>query len=120
MSQAVINYESKTPPAPMRMLGLLSKGAWAVTDQALFAGSNFILNIVLARWLTPDGYGAFGVAFAVFLLLGTLHTSLLTEPMIVFGAGRFRDRAAQYLGLLLYGHMIFALPCSLLLAVASV
>ena len=37
----------------------------ALADQALFAGSNFILNIVLARWLSPNDYGAFGVAFSM-------------------------------------------------------
>jgi O-antigen/teichoic acid export membrane protein len=104
---------------PSGMLRLLGKGFWAILDQALFAGSNFILNIVLARWLSESEYGAFGVAFSVFLLVGTLHTSLLTEPMMVFGSGRYRDRTAKYLGALLYGNLGFAIPCALLLALSA-
>jgi O-antigen/teichoic acid export membrane protein len=111
------------PPLPKSggMMKLMGKGAWAITDQALFAGSNFIMNIVLARpaWLSEHAYGAFSVAFAVFLLIGTVHTSLLTEPMIVFGSGRYREKNSEYLGLLIYGHLAFVLPCSVILLITG-
>ncbi len=87
--------------------GLLNRGAWAVADQALFAISNFILNIVLARWLTPVDYGAFSTAYAVFLLVGTLHGALIVEPMLVFGSGRYKTRKSCYLEVLLSGHWLF-------------
>ena len=72
------------------------KGLWAVTDQGLFAVTNFTVSVLLARWLTPSDYGAFAVAFSVLLLMGTVHTALLTEPMLVLGPSRFRDRTAAY------------------------
>jgi O-antigen/teichoic acid export membrane protein len=96
-----------------------SRGFWAVTDQALFALSNFALNILLARWLVPEEYGAFAVAYTVFLLLGTLHTGILTEPMQVFGPGKHKDRFGHYLYVLLKGHMTFGLLGSLLFAIAA-
>lgn len=93
------------------------KGFWAVADQGLFATSNFVLNVLLARWLTPTEYGAFGMAFAVYLLLGSLHSAALVEPMLVFGAGRYKDRLAEYLGALIYGHFGFvSLGSAVLLA----
>jgi len=49
-----------------KVLHWTGKGGLAVVDQALFAGSNFLLSILLARWLTPAEYGAFAVADAVF------------------------------------------------------
>jgi O-antigen/teichoic acid export membrane protein len=96
----------------------LGKGFWAVADQGLFAASNFVLSVLLARWLSPQDYGAFAAAFAVFLFVGTLHTGLLTEPMLVFGSGRYKERLSEYLGTLLYGHAVFGLlsGCALLLA----
>lgn len=97
----------------------LKKGSWTILDQALFAGSNFVLNILLVRWLTPEAYGAFAVGFTVFLLLGALHTGLLTEPMLVFGPTRFTRHWAAYLALLLRGHLLFALACGLGLALAG-
>jgi O-antigen/teichoic acid export membrane protein len=83
------------------------RGFWAVTDQALFAGTNFLVNILLARWLEPAAYGAFSVAFSLFLLLGTLHTALWTEPMLVYGSGRFRASFRAYQGALLRDHWRF-------------
>jgi O-antigen/teichoic acid export membrane protein len=97
----------------------LGKGFWAVTDQGLFASTNFVLNVLLTRWLTPQDYGVFTVAFAVFLFFGTFHTALLTEPMLILGPGRYRGRLSEYLDTLLYGHFGFATLCSLLLLLAG-
>ena len=76
--------------------GRLSKGLWAVTDQGLFALSNFSVSVLLGRWLPQHDYGAFAVAFSVLLLMGTVHTAALTEPMLVFGPSRYRERTAAY------------------------
>jgi O-antigen/teichoic acid export membrane protein len=85
----------------------------------LFATSNFVLNILLARWLTPEEYGAFSTAFAVFLLVGGLHTATLTEPMLVFGPGKYKGRLSEYLGALIYGHLGFAALGSFALLLAG-
>ena len=78
-----------------------------MTDQALFAGANFLVSILLARWLEPAAYGAFSLAYAIFLLLGTVHTGLWTEPMLVYGSGRFREIFAAYQQVLLRYHWRF-------------
>lgn len=90
------------------------RGFWAVTDQALFAGANFLVSILLARWLEPAEYGAFSLAYAVFLLLGTLHTGLWTEPMLVYGSGRFRESFTSYQRILLRFHWRFGGAASLI------
>jgi O-antigen/teichoic acid export membrane protein len=95
------------------------KGIWAVTDQGLFATANFVLNVLLARWLTPQDYGVFTVAFAVFLFFGTFHTALLIEPMLILGPGRYRDRLSEYLDILLYGNCGLAALGSLMLLLAG-
>jgi O-antigen/teichoic acid export membrane protein len=97
----------------------MTKGFWAVLDQGLFAASNFVLNVLLARWLSPSDYGAFSIAFAVFLLIASLHTATLCEPMLVFGSGKYRNRLSEYLGILVYGNMGFAALGSLALLLAS-
>ena len=95
------------------------KGFWAVADQALFSSSNFVLSLLLARWLLPEDYGIFTVAFTVCVFVGVLHSSLLTEPMMVFGPGRYENRLTEYVRVLLYGHVAFVLLSSLLLLAAS-
>jgi O-antigen/teichoic acid export membrane protein len=77
----------------------------------LFALTNFVVSLLLARWLPAREYGGFAVAFSVLLLLGTVHTAVLTEPMLIFGPSRYRGRTASYLRLLTPLH--FALTAAL-------
>lgn len=90
--------------SPSGWFGWLRRGTAAIADQGLFAVANFVLNILLARWLSPRDYGGFSVAFASFLLLGTMHTALLTEPMLVFGSGRRSDDFGSYIRSLVHLH----------------
>ena len=88
---------------------LAEKGLWAVMDHGLVATSNFILNILLARWLIPVEYGAFSVAYTIFLFLSTFHSGMLSEPMLVFGPGKYKCRTRAYLRVLLLGNWIFGI-----------
>jgi O-antigen/teichoic acid export membrane protein len=100
----------------------LGGGFWAVVDQGFLVTSNFIISVLLARWLSPQDYGAFAVAYAILWILTNLHISMLTEPLAVFGPGRYKSRLSEYLGILLYGHVGFSVIAGmllLLLAMAS-
>jgi O-antigen/teichoic acid export membrane protein len=70
-------------------------------DQGLISGSNFLLTILLARWLTAEQYGAYALAFSIFLLLAASHESLVTEPMVVFGPSSYDHNRREYLGAVL-------------------
>src|ERR1700682_33424 len=61
----------------------------AILDQGLISGSNFLVGILLARWLSPAEYGAYAVAFSVLLLLLLVYQSAMLEPMTVFGASTY-------------------------------
>lgn len=87
----------------------VKKGSWALLDRGLVAGSNFILTILLARWLSASEYGAFAMALAGYALLSMFHTALFVDPLLVFGAGTYRRRFSKYFGTLLVGHATFAL-----------
>jgi O-antigen/teichoic acid export membrane protein len=97
----------------------IGRGAWAIADQALFALANVLLNVLLARWLTPVEYGAFAVGYSLFLFIGAFHTALLTEPLLVFGPGKYADQPRTYLSLLLRGHWMLTAAGSLLLIMAG-
>jgi O-antigen/teichoic acid export membrane protein len=81
-----------------------TKGVWAVLDQLLFAAANFGVNIFLARWLTPAEFGSFAIAFSIFFLVGSFHTALLAEPMLVFGSSKYRECITDYFHSLLRWH----------------
>jgi len=109
----------------IRELGFKSLFSWfrmgffAILDQGLFAGANFLMNILLARWFTPEQYGAFAIAFSVFLLVAAFHTAILTEPMMVFGAGKYSENFRKYLGMLIYGHLALMIPIGLIILAAA-
>jgi hypothetical protein len=79
----------------------VTKGGLAILDQGLISGSNFLIGILLARWLVPAQYGAFSLAFSVFLLLSYVYHSLLSEPQGVFSGSAYRHCLRGYLKALL-------------------
>jgi O-antigen/teichoic acid export membrane protein len=92
----------------------IRKGSWTLLDKGLFGLSNFVLNVLLARWLAPPDYGAFTLFYGLFWFVGSFHTALLIEPLLVFGPGHYKNRLPEYLGALLYAHAGLTLPASLL------
>lgn len=80
-----------------RLARLTVKGGTAILDQALFAGSNFLVSVLLARWLPVEQYGAFAVAYTSLQLLFALHASCTSEPLMVYGPGRFAAQQSHYL-----------------------
>ncbi len=56
-----------------------------MADQCVASGSNFAVGIVVARISGPTGLGAFALAYTVWILLTTLHRSLITDPMAIMG-----------------------------------
>jgi O-antigen/teichoic acid export membrane protein len=92
-----------------------AKGTLAILDQALFAGAQFVLNILLARWLAPAEYGAFAVAYSIFLLVSAVHSALLIEPMLIFGSGRYVEMRRSYLAIVLRGHWLLTIFASVVL-----
>ena len=44
----------------------IHKSVLAVMDQGLVSGSNFLIGVLLARWLAPEQFGAYALAFSLF------------------------------------------------------
>ena len=87
----------------------ITKGGLAILDQGLISGSNFLVSLLLARWLAQDQYGAFSVAFSVFLLLSYVYQSFLAEPQAVFSGSTYSKSLRGYLKTLLGMHLILTL-----------
>src|SRR5260370_40120814 len=80
-------------PAKLRVWGWRS--AMSLVDQGLTSGAGFAVNLLLARWLAPESYGAFAVAFAGFLFVSGFHNVLLLEPISVMGPLRYMGWASS-------------------------
>jgi O-antigen/teichoic acid export membrane protein len=102
-----------------RLLPWAHKGGLTIVDQGLISGSNFLVNILLARWLTPEQYGAYAIAFGIFILLSLVYQSLVLEPMSVFGGSTYQHKLREYFFSLLWIHTGLSLVIFLLFGASA-
>src|SRR5690349_22036042 len=101
-------------PKIRQRLRWLGKGFLALADQGLLSGSNFVVAILLARWLTRDEYGAYAMGFSIFILLYGFHNAFLLEPMSVFGPESYAGCLTAYVKRLLGFHFVLTAGLALL------
>lgn len=87
---------------------------WLITDQAVFALSNFAMNILFARWLSPVDYGLFAVSFTGYLFLTVIHWGAFLEPLLVLSAQIDPDRHRSYIVTLGLVHVLMVMVVSLI------
>lgn len=104
----------------MRLPSWLLKSSWSLLDQVSFAVANFGLNILLARNLSVAEYGMFSLVFSIYVLITTIHTALISEPMLVFGASRYSRELEKYLAILLRLQWIISIGIAIMLLMVAV
>lgn len=80
-----------------KFLPWMGKGGLALLDFGLYSGSNFLLGILLARWMAPEQYGAYALVFSIFILVTFLYQALLLEPLSVFSGTTYNKNLRGYL-----------------------
>lgn len=70
----------------MRRLGQLINrhrhANWALADQAVVSGNNFITGVLLARFLGPEVFGMFVLMQSVLLYVSSFQGALIFQPMM--------------------------------------
>jgi O-antigen/teichoic acid export membrane protein len=100
---AEVKVESERVPVLSRrfitekFLPWVAKGGLALLDFGLYSGSNFLLGILLARWMAPEQYGAYALVFSIFILVTFLYQALLLEPLSVFSGTTYSKNLRGYL-----------------------
>lgn len=72
--------------------GVAGRMRWGVVDQGLSSLTNFAIALAVARVSGPETFGAFSVAFVVYLLALSGSRSLVTEPLAVRFSSTIDDR----------------------------
>ncbi len=96
------------------------KSGLAVMDQGFFSGANFLFNVLLVRWLSAETYGAFSLAFAIYLFSTSFHNALILEPMSVFGTANYSRDIRSYLAKQIIIHAIVTGILGILMSVLGV
>jgi len=102
-----------------RALPILRKAFLALLAQGLISGMNFVLSVLLARWLLASQYGAYTLAFSVFLVVSSFHNALLLEPMAVLGPALYGKSLSGYVGKLIRVHFAIAIVLAIAIAIAG-
>ncbi len=84
--------------AAVRLLGRYSHINWALADQAMVSGVNFLTGILLARYLGIEAFGQFMLAWMLVLLVNTLQYALVIAPMMSIGPKQPEAETPGYYG----------------------
>ncbi|UEM07350.1 polysaccharide biosynthesis C-terminal domain-containing protein (plasmid) [Skermanella rosea] len=99
---------------PRRLLPFGSIGFWTLMDQGVVSLGTFIVNIVLARYLEPAGYGVFVLLYSSMLILQMANSALIFYPLSIRGAVAQPDEVAVLMGgaclLTALASLIYCLP----------
>src|SRR6267143_3658592 len=81
---------------------------WALDDQSMVSGANFLTGIVLARGLGIAGFGRFSLAWLVVLFVQSLQDNSIALPMMSIGPKQDEQQRPRYYGGVFFQQAIFA------------
>jgi O-antigen/teichoic acid export membrane protein len=83
-------------PETASLTRVFGRFSTAVSEQGLFAGGNFVLNLTMAATLPAVDYGAFVFAFTIFTIVAGLHNAVILEPATVLRTTLYDTQASHY------------------------
>lgn len=90
---------------------------WALFDQAMISGVNFLTGILLARFLGVEEFGRYVLAWTAVLTVNSVHQALIIQPMMSIGPQQPVDRRSAYYGAVLIQQLAYSIACLLLIMV---
>lgn len=94
MSSATIN--STRTASKSKSFGI-GNNVWALADQVLISGTNFVTMILLARGLnSAAAFGAFVLVHSILLFANSIQSALVTQPHNVLGVARHGADYVRY------------------------
>ena len=81
---------------------------WALADQMLVSGSNFVTSILLARVLGIAEFGRFTLAWMVILFVQSIQQAVINAPMMTIGPKQEPDERPAYFGSVFVQQIVFA------------
>lgn len=75
--------QTPSPTKASTIRGLAWAAAAGVLNQALSSGANFLVGAILVRQLSREAFGAWGLAFSVFLLALNVADAVVLVPLAV-------------------------------------
>jgi O-antigen/teichoic acid export membrane protein len=92
--------------------------AWALTDQAIVSATNFLTNVMLARFMGLREFGIFVLAWMSVLFVNSLQNALIVSPMMSIGPKQEEKDRPSYFGAVVFQEIVLVTFCFVLVFVA--
>lgn len=100
--------------------GVLKRGAWGLSDQALISVTNFVTMVLLARSLSPSAFGAFTIVYTGIFVASSVQSALLTTPQNILGATYEGAEYTRYTSSVAVGQVAFTVAMTAVALTAAV
>lgn len=87
---------------------------WALIDQALVSGTNFLVGILLVRYLGIEQYGQFVLAWMIVQFVMSVQNALIVSPMLSIAPKLADGERTEYLSATIVLQVVLALVCATL------
>ena len=105
--------------AVARLFSRYSQINWALADQAVISGVNFLTGILLARYLGLEGFGQFTLAWMAVLFVNALQHATIIAPMMSIGPKQPAAELPAYYGAVIVQQVVFSL-CGFVVLFAAI
>ena len=92
-----------------RLLTRYSHVNWALADQAMVSGVNFLTAILLARYLGLEEFGRFTLAWMAVLFVNSIQHAAINSPMMSIGPMQSEAEAPAYYGAVMVQQVVFGI-----------
>ena len=93
-----------------------SRISWVLLDQMVVSGGNFLLGVLIARFLGITAYGEYVLLWIAATVLFTLQQSLIIVPMMSLGPKLSAHKTTEYYRSLTYQQLLFGIAGSMLMS----
>jgi O-antigen/teichoic acid export membrane protein len=91
---------------------------WALSDQAVVSATNFLTNVMLARFMGLREFGVFALAWMSVLFVNSLQNALIVAPMMSIGPKQEDKDRPSYFGAVVVQELALVSCCFVLVFAA--
>ena len=92
-----------------RLIGRYSRVNWALADQTIVSGVNFVTGILVARYLGIEEFGRFTLAWMVVLFAASIQYAAINSAMMSIGPKQSEADAPGYYGAVMIQQLVFGI-----------
>ncbi len=82
---------------------------WAIADQAMVSGINFVTGILLAKYLGINKFGTFTLIYMPIIFITSLQMALISSPMLSLSIKQRTENRKLYYSALFLQQIIFSI-----------